>query len=145
MKTILDADAHGKRFRTPYFEILEDVAELLAPRFAQKIQQAQDKKVEEITKIITEDITHNLSNEGLLKREVLKEVFDKIMLLKIKAQEKILKTQNKEWEERLDKLEKNFEKTVKEKNCVSRSIYYGICELKICIEKNNKIINNLDN
>jgi len=40
IETCLDGDAHGKWKRAPLFSVLEDVAELMAPRIVLKIDQA---------------------------------------------------------------------------------------------------------
>jgi hypothetical protein len=48
IETCLDGDAHGKWVRAPLFSVIEDVAELMAPRIVLKIDQALTAHTERI-------------------------------------------------------------------------------------------------
>lgn len=46
----LDNDAHGKWFRAPNFNIIQDVANLMSPRFIRKLQEQKNTIIEMIKK-----------------------------------------------------------------------------------------------
>lgn len=45
IETALDADAHGSWHKAPNFDIIQDVAELMAPRIADKLLSHEEKVV----------------------------------------------------------------------------------------------------
>ncbi len=51
----LDNDAHGKWVRAPKFDIIQDVAELMSPRFIRKLQEQKNTIVEMIKKNTAEN------------------------------------------------------------------------------------------
>lgn len=53
IETCLDADAHGKWVRAPRFQVIEDVAELMAPRILSMLQAREEWLVSKVEKLET--------------------------------------------------------------------------------------------
>lgn len=47
IETSLDGDAHGPWVRAPLFQVIEDVAELMAPRIATKLNEVRTTALQE--------------------------------------------------------------------------------------------------
>lgn len=55
IETSLDAAAHGKWFRAPNFEIIQDVAEILAPQIVRHTSTLSDSTLREVLAEVEED------------------------------------------------------------------------------------------